>query len=280
MTRATILIPAHNEAAVIGRTLLHLSNGLLRDEFKIVLIANSCSDATAMKARSILPHGIVIETATPGKCNALNLGRNEAESDRPVICLDADIDVTLEALRALIEPLEAGTKLAACGCMDVRTSDSHPLVRAYYNGWKNNPYFDRGKFGGLFAVSAMGASRVFPLPDITADDEFVRRSFAPGEVAFVKSCRFTARAPKTLLSLARVRRRSLRGAREVSSLGFRNPERGSVAVVLKRALRDPRRLYPVSVYLAVNAWARIVLDRQDTGANASWERDLTTRVEG
>ena len=280
MTRATILIPAHNEAAVIGRTLLHLSNGLLRDEFKIVVIANGCSDTTAAKARSLLPRGVVIETAIPGKCNALNLGLNEAERDRPVICLDADVDVTLETLLALIEPLENGAALTACGRMDVHTCDAHPMVRAYYNGWKNNPYFDRGKFGGLFAVSPKGAERVFPLPHITADDEFVRRSFAPHEIAYVERCRFTARAPKSLSSLARVRRRSLRGAREVSALGLPSPERGSVGVVLWRSICNPRRLYPVSVYVAVNAWARMADVCSTTGANTHWERDLTTRIGG
>lgn len=280
MTRATILIPAYNEAAVIGRTLLHLSGGLLRDEFKIVVIANGCSDATAAKARSVLPHGIVIETETPGKCNALNLGLNEAEKDRPVICLDADVDVTLETLLALIEPLENGTALAACGRMDVHTCDAHPLVRAYYNGWKNNPYFDRGKFGGLFAVSPVGAARVFPLPHITADDEFVRRSFAPHEIAYVKRCRFTARAPKSLGSLARVRRRSLRGAREVSELGFPSPERGSIGVVLLRSICNPRSLHSVFVYLAINAWARMTLVCRAAESKTRWERDLTTRIVG
>ncbi len=280
MTRATILIPAHNEAAVIGRTLLHLSSGLLLDEFKIVVIANGCSDATTMKARSVLPHGIVIETATPGKCNALNLGLNEAEKDRPIVCLDADIDVTLETLLALIEPLEQGAALAACGRMDVHTCDAHPLVRAYYNGWKNNPYFDRGKFGGLFAVSPKGAARVFPLPHITADDEFVRRSFAPHEIAYVQRCRFTARAPKSLSSLARVRRRSLRGAREVSTLGLPSPERGSIGAVLWRSICNPRRLFPVSVYVAVNAWVRMALVCRAPKANTHWERDLTTRMGG
>ena len=280
MTRATILIPAHNEAAVIGRTLLHLSSGLLRDEFKIVVIANGCTDATSTKARSILPHGIVIETATPGKCNALNLGLNEAEKDRPVICLDADIDVTLETLLALIEPLENGAAFAACGRMDAHTCDAHPLVRAYYNGWKSNPYFDRGKFGGLFALSASGAARVFPLPHITADDEFVRRSFAQHEIVYVEQCRFTARAPKTLSSLARVRRRSLRGAREVSALGFPSPERGSIGVVLWRSICNPRNLHSVIVYLAVNAWARMAFASRTTESNTHWERDLTTRTGG
>lgn len=280
MTRATILIPAHNEVAVIGRTLMNLSTGPLRNEFKVVVIANGCSDATAAKARSVLPHATVLETATPGKCNALNLGYHEADKQRPVICLDADLDVTLDALLSLIEALERENALAACGRMDVQTCASQHFVRAYYNGWKTNPYFDRGKFGGLFAVSPAGAARVFPLPHITADDEFVRRSFALQEVVFAPDCRFTARAPKTLNSLIRVRRRSLRGAREVAELGFPSPERGSIGVVLRRAICDPKRLYPVTVYLAVNAWVRTALACQRSQPKADWERDLTTRVEG
>jgi hypothetical protein len=35
MTRATILIPAHNEAAVIGRTLWYLSRGLPLDQIRV-----------------------------------------------------------------------------------------------------------------------------------------------------------------------------------------------------------------------------------------------------
>lgn len=278
MTRATILIPAHNEVAVIGRTLLHLSQGLQRDDFKIVIIANGCSDATATKARSILPHAVVIETITPGKCNALNLGLAEAEKGRPVICLDADVDVTPEALVALVEPLEQGKALAACGRMDVHTLDSHSLVRAYYDGWKYNPYFDRGKFGGIFALSSKGTARVFPLPPITADDELVRRRFAPDEIALVERCRFTVRAPKTIRSLAYVRRRSLRGAKEVTALGFPSPESGSIRVVLWRAIRRPKDLYSVAVYIAINAWVRIALSFRPPEAHALWERDLTTRV--
>lgn len=280
MTRASILIPAHNEATVIARTLLYLSSGRLRYEFKIIVIANGCSDSTATKARSLLPNGIVVETATPGKCNALNLGLQHADPDLPVICLDADVDVTLEALLALIAPLETGAALAACGRMDVYTSESHSLVRSYYNGWKTNPYFDRGKFGGLFALAPAGVARIFPLPHVTADDEFARRSFAPQEIAFVEDCSFTARAPLTISSLALVRRRSLRGAREISSIGLPSPERASIAVILWRAIRNPKLLFPVFVYLVVNVSVRLSLAWQGNSAQIGWERDLTTRVGG
>jgi glycosyltransferase involved in cell wall biosynthesis len=199
----TILIPAHDEAAVIGRTLRHLQVGMAPGEFRIVVVANGCSDDTAARARAAAPGATVLETPRPGKAHALNLGRLAAPAGAVLICLDADLEVTVEALRALIAPLRQGGALAACGRMDVMTDRASPAVRAFYRGWRLNPYFGRGKFGGLFALSPEGADRVFPLPPVTADDEFARRSFAPHEVAFVPGCAFAARSAASAGWLAR-----------------------------------------------------------------------------
>lgn len=280
VTRATILIPACNEAAVIGRTLLHLSRGASCKAFRVVVIANGCSDTTAQVVKSVLPQAVVLQTQTTGKCNALNLGIREAEADKPILCLDADVDVTPHALHALIDAVSTGTVHAACGQMDVDLETASPWVRSYYTGWQTNPYFDHGKFGGLFALSPHGAAQVFPLPDVTADDELIRRSFKSSDTAYVSACRFTVRAPRTLDSLLRVRRRSLRGAREVSALGFSSPERGSVGVVLRRAARRPSLVFPVLVYTAMNTWLRLSNTWHSRPHNASWDRDLTTRIPG
>jgi len=277
MRRATILIPAHDEVAVIGRTLLHLSRGLPLDEFRVVVVANACSDATAAKARAVLPQARVIETARAGKCHALTLGYEAADPDAPVVCLDADLDVTAESLAALLHPIRAGLAQATCGQMDVITSGASPLVRLFYRGWSRNPYFRRGKFGGLIALSPQAARRVFPLPDIVADDEFIRRSLDPAEMAFVPDCRFFARAPATLASLVRVRRRSLRGAREIAAMGFASPERGSLRSMARRALTHPSDALPIAVFVAVMAWVRLCLVFETRNSASRWERDLTTR---
>lgn len=278
MTRTTILIPAHDEAAVIGRTLWYLSRGLPFDRFRIIVIANGCSDATAARARAALPQAEVIETDRPGKCHALNLGARAAGPGATLICLDADLDVTAESLAALVEPLHSGTALAACGKMEVVTPDVSPLVRLFYQGWRTNPYFARGKFGGVFALSPQAAARVFPLPDVTADDEYIRRSLSADEIAFVPGCRFVARAPRTLASLVRVRRRHLRGAQEIARLGKARPERGSARRMLRHALTSPRDALPVAVFVMVMVWVRLSMGLGQ-GARG-WERDLTTRVGG
>ncbi|WP_054463337.1 glycosyltransferase family 2 protein [Phaeobacter sp. 11ANDIMAR09] len=280
MRKATILIPAHNEEAVIARTLWYLAKGLRLDDFRVVVIANGCSDATAARVRAVMPHAEVIETERRGKCHALNLGFKASCKSAPIVCLDADLDVTSESLAALLAPLNSGTALASCGKMEVITSESSAAVRAFYHGWRSNPYFSQGKFGGLFALSPEGAARVFPLPEIIGDDEYIRRSFDQREVAFVPDCRFSARAPVGLPELIRVRRRSIRGAKQVTGLGKPSPERKSIAIMLRRALVSRTDTLPIAFYLLVMSWVRLCLMFEGQATHLRWERDLSSRAAG
>lgn len=276
MALATLLIPAWNEATVLARTLTGLQAGLARGQLRIVVIANACTDATAAVARRAAPDALVLETPLPGKCHALNLGIARAEPGRPVICMDADLAVTGPELLALIALLQSGAALAACGHMEIDARAASPVVRAWVRGWRLNPYFARGKFGGLFALSPAAVARVFPLPEITADDEWIRRAFTPGEIAFVPDCRFVARAPRTLSTLVRVRCRSLRGAREVTALGRPGPAGEGPLPMLRAALLRPRRWIDVLVFAAVMLWTRVLLATERTAPR--WDRDHTTRM--
>jgi glycosyltransferase involved in cell wall biosynthesis len=270
---ATVLVPAWNEAAVIGRTLEGLAPaaGLLR----VVVIANACTDDTAGTARRAAPWALVLETPVPGKCAALNLGLSQAAPRRPVVMLDADLQVTAPAILALVAPLTEGRALAACGEMEVSTSGASALVRAWVRAWALNPYFTRGKFGGLFALSPTGVARVYPLPGITADDEFIRRSFAPAEIARVPACRFVAEAPRSLKPLIRVRKRVLRGNR---ALGAAAPPGEGGRAMLRAALRQPARWPDVALFVLVSLWVRLSLALERGRPPARWDRDETRRV--
>ena len=273
--RATILMPAHNEAGVIGPVLARLAPAVAAGQLRLVVIANACTDRTAEVACAACPDAIVIDTPVPGKTHALNLGLDQAAALLPVICMDADLIVTSEMLFALIAPLDRA--LAAVGRMEVDAQNASPLVRAYQRAWATNPYFARGKFGGLFALSPAAVARVFPLPAITGDDEFIRRSFAAQQVAFVPACRFTAQSPRSLRALVATRRRALRGARQVAALGLANPDTSSARIMLTHAMPSLRRLADLSVFAAVMAATRIAL-RFETQSQTHWERDLTSRT--
>ena len=274
---ATILIPAWNEATVIARTLRTLQEGLAPGRLRLVIIANACSDETAKLARQAAPEALVLETPVPGKCHAMNLGLTRAAPGRPVVFLDADLCVSASDVLALIEPLAAGTTLAACGRMEIDATGASALVRAWVRAWAMNPYFARGKFGGLFALSPEGRARVFPLPALTADDEWIRRAFAPQEVAFVPACRFTALAPRNLGALIQTRRRALRGARAVLARGRSVPQGEGPRAMLRAALPRPWLWPDLAVFGAVMLWVRLLLALEQDKA-ATWERDLTNRI--
>jgi len=112
--KAAILMPAHNEAAGISRTIA-LLRPALDDNIRLIVIADNCSDDTAAIARAA--GATVIErhdTALRGKGHALAFGRDwikaQASQSVPdcsipdcIIVLDADCEIDGAGLRLLIE---------------------------------------------------------------------------------------------------------------------------------------------------------------------------------
>lgn len=277
--RATVLIPAHDEATVIARTLAPLGALSQAGVLRIIVIANGCTDATASAAAAACPQALILQTATAGKTQALNLGIAHAAAELPVLCLDADLEIAATGLLALIAAVERGAS-AAIGQMQIDNAEASAWVRAYQRGWALHPYFARGKFGGVFCLSPQTARQVFPLPKLTGDDEYLRRSLAPADVAFVPECQFVARAPRHLSALFATRKRALRGGRQLARLGLTDPTPARAATLLRAGVSDPRNLPALVVFLAVNVAVRLALAFEQPGTAQPWERDQTTRQAG
>src|ERR1051325_3119615 len=116
----SVIIPAHNESLVIARTLKILLAGAAADELDVVVVCNACTDDTAKIARSFGYPVRVVETEVGGKTHALNIGARIARTF-PRIYVDADVEVSLEAIRAISRRLERGDVLAVAPapCFDV-----------------------------------------------------------------------------------------------------------------------------------------------------------------
>ena len=102
MTLGSIVIPAHNEAAVIIRTLGPLAP-LAERGVEIIVSANGCTDHTAARARTI-PGVEVLESPTRSKAEALNRADSIATTF-PRLYLDADITITAETVLAVFARL-------------------------------------------------------------------------------------------------------------------------------------------------------------------------------
>lgn len=274
----SIIIPAHNEEAVIERTL----RGVLADrveDLEIVVVVNATTDRTAEIARSIDPRITVIETETPGKTNALNLGEQSLTSF-PRIFLDADIELKPGTVRAL---------LAACG-------KPHPIVspvptydmtgcsfgmRLFMQGESFNHYFGRGapNGSGCFTLTESARHRWAGFPNIVADDGFVHGHFKPDETRTVEGTQAIVKPPRDLTSMVRVRARVRRGTYEFARLYphlVANHE-SQVGGVLKRMLVRPWAWPALAVYAWVRIRERQLAKAQIAAGETGWGRDETAR---
>ena len=267
----SILIPAHQEETTIGRCLSSLLMQAEPAEFHVIVAANGCTDNTAEVARTF-PGVEVIELAEGSKIGAVNAARERA-SQGPHIYLDGDLAITTAAARALSAAVSEGKALAAIGRMDVDLSHASFAVRQFYKAWRFSPYFDHGKFGGVYALSVEGQARIGHLPRLTNDDEFVSRQFTREEIVFVPEASFTAMAPASFADLLKVRTRVQRGNRQLAARGAKAKGPG-FKTFAARVLPRPHLWLGFGIFTIVNLLA--VVKARKTKADA-WERDDSSR---
>ncbi|MDB6172540.1 MAG: glycosyl transferase [Chthoniobacteraceae bacterium] len=276
----SIVIPAHNEEAVIGRCLTSLISGSKPGELEIIVACNGCTDRTAEIAHAFGEPVRVVETQQASKIAALNLG-DCAATQFPRCFVDADVELTIEAVRQVANLLLEGNQLAAAPAMVVDVSHSSWCVKAFYSIWLKQPYHRPGMLGGgFYAVSEAGRARFTKFPDIIADDEFVRSHFEEHERATPENCTFTIHAPRTVADLIRVKTRSRLGLYQLRS---RFPELKENSYVKNQAsvprwISTPRLWPSAVVYLIVNLASKVRAKTQLSGIDAyQWERDNSSR---
>ncbi|MDB5387598.1 MAG: glycosyl transferase [Planctomycetaceae bacterium] len=277
----SIIIPAHNEEAVLGRCLRDLLNGARQGELDIIVVCNGCTDQTAEVARSFGRSVRVLETSIPSKITALNMG-DRAARVFPRFYVDADVVLTIGALRNTAAALRAGMFLAAAPEVEWNLRHSNCFVRAFYAVWQLQPYFDAGRLGaGVYALSEAGHARLGEFPQITADDEYVRRLFLPEERVTVTENTFQVTPPRTLRDLIKIKTRSRRGNLELVQKfpHLSRPARESRWKFLARIAVRPWLWLSSLVYFAVVAQTSVRARRTlKRGGAAVWERDLSSRV--
>lgn len=275
----SVVIPAHNEATVIARTLRALTTGAVPGELDVVVVCNGCTDDTAAIARSFGSPVRVIETAVAGKAHALNLG-DQASCSFPRIYVDADVVIALSAVRTLANRLEEGDVVAAAPMPNFELAKCSWPVRAFYSIRRRLPSSAEGIGGsGVYALSRAGRQRFDIFPNLVADDTYVRVQFKPQERATLESIKSTVFVPHNIKSLLAIEVRADFGSRQ---LELQYPElwlnkgRGNQGDLL-RLFRNPFLWPKLLVYCFVRAaagrQARALLGRK----TFAWERDETSR---
>ncbi len=285
--RLSVVVPAHNESAVVARLLRPLLPGVDDGELEIVVAANGCTDDTADIVRSLSPQIRLVELTAASKSAALNAADSVA-TVFPRAYVDADVVVSRSALLALAEQLSApGGPLVAAPPLRVDTSRSSWSVRAHYRIWELTDYRRHGHVGsGIYALSRAGRSRFGDFPDIIADDRFVQRLFAGPELGSAGE-HFTVFAPRTLRALVRRSVRAAAGNAQLRDAGIggtrSQPDESTAATSVSHlaAAVGPRpRLWPAFAIYCLCYLAPRVLARRKRAAGLLhvWERDETSRA--
>lgn len=270
----SIIIPAHNESAVITRTLAALDMVLRTGRVEVIVVCNGCTDETAALA-SAVPGVQVIDSPVASKTAAMNAG-DAVATHWPRIYLDADTEISPTALRRLLESL-TGPVLAARPAFHYDDDGATWPVRAYYRARRRLPSTKHALWGaGVFGVTEVGHARFGPFPDVTADDYFVDQQFTDAEKMIVPTPPVHVRTPRDVPSLLKVLRRNHRGPAEQS----RGRSALNVPAELIRSVRGPRSALDALSYTGLAAAPRFYRRRSNDSGFPTWERDESSRTAG
>jgi hypothetical protein len=289
----SIVIPAHNEATVIGRLLGQLVSRGNPGEFDVIVVANGCTDETAEVATAFGSGVRVLSIPVASKHAALVAG-DAAASDFPRIYLDADVELGSGDVRALADALRITGALAAAPRRELALAGRTWLVRWYYDVWTRLPEVRHGLFGrGVIGVSELGHKRIAELPPVLADDLAASLAFAPQERIIVQAASVLVHPPRTFGDLLR---RRVRAAVSVAQIENIQAAQGSLTVeaapepdgagrtrptdLLTIARENPGMPPRVALFLMIAVLARLRARRAvRRGDYSTWLRDESSRQE-
>lgn len=282
----SVIIPAHNEQAVIGRCL----ETILRDApspsaLDIIVAANGCTDKTVEIAKAAAPSATILDLATGSKTGAINAA-NRVARHSPRIYLDADVECGFNALAALAEELRKPGVMTAAPAIRMSLDQCNWLMKAYYRAWSRQPYAKAGKGGaGCYGLSAEALARIGEFPPIIGDDIWIHTRFPDEEKRYISQDEAgrpvfsIVYPPRTAREQIRVEARRQNGNAEVRQLHpspyLANANNGGG---LMAALKSGTNPLDLTIFFAIKFAARARARRNLKRGEASvWVRDLSTR---
>lgn len=276
----SVVIPAHNESAVIGRLLRGLLADAHPNEFDIVVVANGCADNTAEVAAGFGDAVNVLTSPVPSKYAALRLG-DEKASGFPRLYVDADVELSTAAARELVRALAEPGVLAVAPDREIVLQGRPLSVRWYYQFWEELPVVREGLFGrGVIGVNAAGKQRLGQIPDVMGDDLAASVAFEATEKRVVPQAVVRVHAPRNRGDLVRRRIRSVTSTQQLAKrTSAGNSARTTRADLVGVVRRKPAMTLRLPFFLYLTLLARMRAGRRVAGGDfTTWERDESSRT--
>ena len=270
----SVVVPAHNEAAVIHRLLdqfePYAGQGLLR----LVIACNGCTDDTVAIARRTAPAAIVLDLRTVSKTAALQTADALCGDDFPRFYVDADVVISGEGLMTLARRLDSGDLLAVAPVVRYDTSGASWLVRRHARMFELLEPHGGGIHGtGVMGVTAAGRRRFDTWPDAIADDYFLDGLFDPRERARLPEVEVAVAVSRRLPDLVRRRSRVLRANADIHRRGLRETSPPRVRGIADVVRSRPSRVVDAMVYVGVALLCRVAGWYEGRKGPATFSRD-------
>ncbi|MEY9858707.1 hypothetical protein ABH935_004322 [Catenulispora sp. GAS73] len=278
----SVVIPAHNEASVVGRLLSRLLAGAAPGEFEIWVVANGCTDDTAEIAGTFADVKVLI-TPQANKHAAMRLADEHAEGF-PRLYVDADVELGSQDVRALAAVFDDPGVLAAGPSRAMPPEGLPWTVRWFYDVWDELPVVREGLFGrGVVGVSHEGWERLRALPPLLGDDLAASLLFEPEQRRVVPEASVVVHPPRTAGALLKIRTRALVSTLQAAD----DPELASASGSARTSLSDLRAIASASPvrdgpkvvwFLALTVATKIRARRAVRARDfKTWQRDDTSR---
>lgn len=270
-----VIVPAHDEAAVIGQTLRSLVDGLDLDRVRVVVACNGCTDGTAEVVRSLALDIEVLELETPGKAAAI-AAAEALDLPLPRLYVDADVQLAGSAATGLLDALATGA-VAARPPVHLDVTGASQVVQRYARcreALMSDPPELWG--AGVYGLSAAARQRFGRFPTLIADDLFAARVVRPDEVRVPDVAAVQVRLPRTARALVSTLSRAHRGNAQLAALHPGLAPRTTATTVrrLARMAAVPANWLDLSAFVLITATARLLARRSGRG----WQCDTTTRI--
>lgn len=271
---AAVVIPAHNESAVIGDLLRQLGD---HPDLHIVVACNGCTDDTAAVARAVAPGATILEIAEASKHRALEAG-DTAATAFPRLYVDGDVVIDRASVDLLVAALAAPGVHAVAPERRLDTTAASRPVRAYLDVWQTLPAVREGLYGrGVLAVDKDGHGRITPRPPVMGDDLYVHQQFGDDERRVVLGAICVVKSPRTLSALIARRTRAALGNTELGQPAPHHRGGSSTRAALAFGQRHPFQSWKVLVFAGVTVTARMRARQMRRTGQTTWLRDETSR---
>ena len=277
---ATVIVPAHNEEAVIENCLNSIINQAEVDH--IIVACNGCTDNTAALVREKFPTAHCLDIETPSKVNALNEAETYARKigvTFPIFYLDADTQISKDCVPTVNRFLESSDILLSAPTPIIDTSHSSWLVKAYYRVWTDLPYIKEGVIATCsYIITEEGRKRFDVFPEVINDDGFMRCNFWNKEISNVPGAEIYIRAPRDIYSLIKIKTRARLGNMQLDATKqAKIKEAKNYGSVMKKKLLSSS-FFDTLIYISIASLIRLRSKKQFKQLESyRWEKDLSSR---